>query len=100
MIAIIGGGQLAAGQHICLQKLALMSRFSRPQKNWEPVQCTGVLTHTISSILKPSKEYFVNEISRIQAISPDDNFAELKLKNKEYIYDRRKFDSHLAKNGA
>ncbi len=97
MIAIIGAGPAGTRAGYFLAKAGFdVKIFEDHEKVGEPVQCTGVLTSTVSEILKPSRDYFVNEISRIEVIAPDERSATLKLKSKEYIYDRRKFDSHLA----
>ncbi len=97
MIAIIGAGPAGSRAAYFLAKAGYdVKLFEDHEKIGEPVQCTGVLTSTVSEILKPSKEYFVNKISKIEVIAPNDTNLELKLKSKEYIYDRRKFDSYLA----
>jgi digeranylgeranylglycerophospholipid reductase len=98
MIAIVGAGPAGCRAGFFLAKAGYdVKIFEDHNVVGSPVQCTGVLTSTVSEILPPSKDYFVNEISRIEVIAPDDNSVELKLKKKEYIYSRTKFDNYLAK---
>ena len=97
MIGIVGAGPAGTRTAYFLAKAGFdVKVFEDHSIVGDPIQCTGVLTSTVSDVLPPSKEYFVNEISKIEVIAPNDDRVELKLKRKEYIYDRRKFDQHLA----
>jgi len=97
MIAIIGAGPVGSWTAYNLAKAGKeVTLFEDHEVIGSPVQCTGVLTSTITEILPPKKEYFANEISRIEAIAPDNTSVELKLKKKEHIYHRTRFDQYLA----
>jgi digeranylgeranylglycerophospholipid reductase len=97
MIAVIGAGPAGSTAAYHLARAGYEVKvFEEHKAVGEPVQCTGVLTGTVSEILAPNKEYFVNEIGRIEVVAPNDDRVELKLSKKEFVYDRRKFDRYLA----
>jgi geranylgeranyl reductase family protein len=67
----------------------------------KPVQCTGLVTHHIKKALEPlsfekiKREVLVNTINTTRVYGPNNNYAEIELKD-NYIIDRAKFDSVLA----
>src|SRR3989339_829153 len=90
MITIIGAGPAGCYSAYLLAKAG------------KEVQCTGLVTSSIDEILKLKKELIVNEIDKVKIFSKN-NSLELRLKNKNLILDRQKFDNYLAdlaiKNG-
>lgn len=69
-----------------------------------PVQCTGIVTPTIEELIKLPREVIKNYVDRARIISPDNNYIEIPIKEKNIILCRMSFDRFLAKtaqdNGA
>lgn len=98
MITVIGAGPVGCYAAYLLAKSGEeVSVFEEHPKIGLPVQCTGIVTDEINNILKLNKDAILNKISRARIFSPNGNFLELKLKNKNVILDRAKFDQHIAK---
>lgn len=97
MISIIGAGPAGCYAAYLLAKSGKeVNVFEEHSKIGLPVQCTGIVTDEINNILKLNKGAILNKISRARIFSPNGNFLELKLKNKNIILDRTKFDKYLA----
>jgi len=103
MITIIGAGPAGCYSAYLLAKAGKeVQIFEEHNEIGKPVQCTGLVTSSIDEILKLKKELIVNEIDKVKIFSKN-NSLELRLKNKNLILDRQKFDNYLAdlaiKNG-
>lgn len=93
MISIIGGGPSGAYLGSLLGDRCRI--FEEHKKIGKPVQCTGILTHSIHDLISVENDFIVNKIKRIKLVSPGDEEYEFRLKNEEIIVDRFKFDNHL-----
>ena len=97
MITIIGAGP--AGCHTaCLLARAgkEVQIFEEHNKIGEPAHCTGIVTSSIKNIIRIKNDLVINEVDKVKIFSPNKKFIELKLKNKNLILDRKKFDNYLA----
>ncbi|MEA2037930.1 MAG: geranylgeranyl reductase family protein [Nanoarchaeota archaeon] len=96
MISIIGGGPAGCYLGYLLAKDGRdVKIFEEHRKIGRPIQCTGLVTSSINNILRLRKDVVVNEINKVKIFSKDD-FLELRLKKKNLILDREKFDNSLA----
>jgi geranylgeranyl reductase family protein len=96
MISIIGAGPAGCYAAYLLAKAGKnVQIFEEHKKIGKPVQCTGLVTASINKILGLKKDVIVNEVDRVKIFSKND-FLELKLKNKNLVLDREKFDNYLA----
>jgi len=93
MISIIGAGPSGAYLGSLLGDRARV--FEEHSQIGKPIQCTGILTRSIKELIDVKDEFVVNKINRIKLISPNNKEYEFKLKDKEYIVDRCKFDTFL-----
>ncbi|MCK4521053.1 MAG: NAD(P)/FAD-dependent oxidoreductase, partial [Nanoarchaeota archaeon] len=97
MISIIGAGPAGSYLGYLLAKNNKdVSIFEEHSKIGLPVQCTGIVTSSIKDIIKLKKDIITNEIGKARIFSPNNRFTEIKLKNKNIIIDREKFDSYIA----
>src|SRR3989344_3101562 len=94
MISIIGGGP--SGSYLAGLLKDRCTLFEEHKKIGKPIQCTGILTHSIHDLISVKDEFIVNKIKRIKLISPNDEEYEFKLNKEEIIVDRFKFDNYLA----
>ncbi|MFH1638227.1 MAG: NAD(P)/FAD-dependent oxidoreductase [Candidatus Woesearchaeota archaeon] len=98
MIAIIGGGP--AGSYAAY-KLAQsgydVQVFDQKKTIGSPVQCTGLLTSQIKNHIKIDDSFLVNELSNARIFSPNGMSIDVKLKSKNFLFNRTKFDNHLVK---
>ncbi len=96
MISIIGAGSAGCYAAYLLAKAGKeVQIFEEHKKIGKPVQCSGLVTASINKILGLKKSVIVNEIDRVKIFSKND-FLELKLRNKNLVLDREKFDNYLA----
>lgn len=97
MISIIGAGPAGSYAAYLLSKNNLdVSVFEEHKSIGLPVQCTGITTSLLKDIIKLEKGVIVNEIEKARIFSPDKKFIEVKLKEKNIIIDRHKFDDQIA----
>jgi len=96
MISIIGGGPAGCYTAYLLAKAGKKaSVFEEHSEIGKPVQCTGIVTSSINNIIKIKKGVVINKISKVR-ISAGKKSLEVRLKNKNLVIDRQKFDSSLA----
>src|SRR3989338_2112787 len=92
-IAIIGAGPAGSYAAELLAKKGFdVHLFEEHAKIGEPVQCTGIVTNSITDIISLNKEAVVNNISTIRIHAPDNNYIDFKFGRKNIILDRAKFD--------
>ncbi len=97
MVKIIGAGPAGCYSAYLLAKQGFnVEVFEDHKEIGKPVQCTGIMTHALNSIIKIKKEFLVNKVKYAKLNTLSGNSLELKLKNPDYIVDRSKFDSYLA----
>ena len=62
-----------------------------------PIQCTGIMTHAIKEMIPLKAPVLVNECQTVRVFAPNKKFLDFKLKKKDVIVHRAKFDQYLAK---
>jgi len=98
MISIIGAGPSGSYLAFLLAKSGKKVQiFEEHSSVGRPVQCTGIVTSSISRFIRLKKEFVINNIGTARIYSPNGEFVETKLKNPDIILNREKFDRHLAK---
>jgi len=96
MISIIGAGPAGCYAGYLLAKAGKeVNMFEEHSEIGKPVQCTGIVTSEISRILKIKKDCIINKIENVRIYAPNNNYVDLKLKEKDLILDRSKFDKYL-----
>jgi len=93
MISIIGGGP--SGAYLASLLNDEVKLFEEHSVIGKPIQCTGILTHSIKELINVRDEFVVNKIKRIKLVSPGNEEYEFKLNRPEIIVDRYKFDNYL-----
>jgi len=97
MISIIGGGPSGSYLAYLLAKNGKqVNVFEEHSVIGAPVQCTGLLTHYIENLIDIKDDFIVNLINKIKVVAPDGNSVEFKLKKPDFVFDRQKFDQHIA----
>lgn len=93
-INIIGAGPIGGqAAYLLAKKGCDVHLYEEHAQIGVPIQCTGLMTVSLNDILIPTKEFLVNTTKRIEVIAPDG--TKTKIKSKEYIVDRTRFDSHF-----
>ena len=95
-IAIIGAGP--AGNHaayLLAKKGHSVSVYEKNSVIGKPVQCTGILSDYFLNLMKPSKKFVQNIVTKTRIYAPNGNYIEAKIK-KNYVICRKKFDNYLA----
>jgi flavin-dependent dehydrogenase len=91
--SIIGGG--IVGGYLAGKIGGDVRIFEEHRKIGEPVQCSGLFTHNISDFVKIKKDFLVNEINGVRLVSSSGNSCEFDLKQKDFVLDRAKLDTHI-----
>jgi digeranylgeranylglycerophospholipid reductase len=94
-INIIGAGPVGSHAAYLLAKDHDVHLYEEHKEIGTPIQCTGLLTSSLTEVIKPSHEYITNITSNIEIVAPNGQI--LNLKAKEYLVNRTLFDQHLAK---
>ena len=58
-----------------------------------PIQCTGLLTSDFDKLQIPKESFLINTFDEVDVVSPNN---QLKIKQKEYLVCRNKFDNYFA----
>jgi geranylgeranyl reductase family protein len=97
MVTIIGAGPTGCYAAYLLAKQGKRVKvYEEHSKIGEPVQCTGITTSSLNDIIKLPDDVVVNEVDTARIYAPNNEFVEVKLRNKNIIIDRARFDQHLA----
>jgi len=95
MITIIGAGPLGCHAARLLAEAGRTVRVLEEHSTiGKPVQCTGIVTQSISESVPLKKNFVVNRLKRVRIHSPDGSYAE--IKNDDVVIDRTRFDQYLA----
>ncbi|MCM2325255.1 MAG: NAD(P)/FAD-dependent oxidoreductase [Candidatus Woesearchaeota archaeon] len=95
-IDIIGAGPSGSYAAYLLAKNGHdVSVFDKKQDIGKPVQCTGILSEHFLKIMKPSKEFVLNEVTTARIYAPNGKSVNARIK-KNYVVCRKKFDSYIA----
>ncbi len=103
MITIIGAGPVGCHAAALLAKKGRQVRvFEEHGSIGRPVQCTGIVTKSISEVLRLRNEFIVNRLRYARLHAPDGGSVD--IKTRDVVIDRARFDNHIAeqakKNGA
>ncbi len=93
MISIIGGGP--SGAYLASLLNDDVKLYEEHSIIGKPIQCTGILTHSIKELINLRDDFIINKIKKIRLISPGSEECEFKLNNPEIIVDRYRFDNYL-----
>jgi geranylgeranyl reductase family protein len=94
-IAIVGAGPVGSYAAQLLAKKGFNVRvFEEHGEIGRPVQCTGIVTRSITDSVRLRKDFLVNRLRKVRLHSPDGNSAEAKIN--DIVIDRTRFDNHLA----
>lgn len=97
MISIIGGGPSGSYLAYLLGKEGKdVNVFEEHSQVGKPIQCTGLVTSFISELIDIKDEFVVNLINKVKVVAPNGEFVEFNLKKPNFVFDRGKFDEHIA----
>ncbi len=99
MFSIIGAGPAGSYTAYLLAKEGYkVDLFEDHKEIGRPIQCTGIMTFYLDSILKgmsiEKEDFLINTITKTRVFSPNSDFVDISLK-KNYIVDRALFDRYL-----
>jgi geranylgeranyl reductase family protein len=98
MINIIGAGPAGCYAAYLLAKAGRKVQvFEEHKEIGKPVQCTGIVTSEFEDVMEPKKEFTLNKTNKVRINSISGKCLELKHRKDNFILDRAKFDSYLAK---
>ncbi|MFH1276609.1 MAG: NAD(P)/FAD-dependent oxidoreductase [Candidatus Woesearchaeota archaeon] len=92
-IVIIGAGPVGCYAGHLLAKKHQVEIYENHPNIGLPIQCTGILTSDFDKFNLSLNDCLVNTITQIEAISPNQQIV--KVKQKDYIVCRKKFDNYL-----
>ncbi|MBW2977995.1 geranylgeranyl reductase family protein [Candidatus Woesearchaeota archaeon] len=94
MIVIVGAGPVGCFLGYLLAKEGRnVAIYEEHAIIGKPIQCTGLVTKELSSVVKLKKEFILNRLN-IARVCSYNNSVEVGIN--EYVLDRVKFDKHLA----
>ncbi|MFA4886836.1 MAG: NAD(P)/FAD-dependent oxidoreductase [Candidatus Nanoarchaeia archaeon] len=96
MISIIGAGPAGSYAAYLLAKAGKeVEVFEEHDEIGNPIQCSGVITPFIESLIPLKKEIIVNKIKKVRFHAPNGSFCDVPIKE-DYVFDRCLLDRHLA----
>ncbi|MBI5391423.1 NAD(P)/FAD-dependent oxidoreductase [Candidatus Woesearchaeota archaeon] len=96
MVAIIGAGPAGSFTAYCLAKAGQqVDVFEEHSKIGNPIQCSGVITPVLESLIHIKKEIVVNKIKAVRFYAPNKQFFDVKIKE-DYVFDRSLLDQYVA----
>jgi len=97
MVTIIGAGPAGSYSAYLLSKKGFDVKVYEEHKEIGlPIQCTGIVTSLLKKTIRFDNGSIINEVDKVHIFSPDKRFIEIKLKEKNIILDRHKFDNQIA----
>jgi digeranylgeranylglycerophospholipid reductase len=100
MIHIIGAGPagLFLGETIKMHNSRLqVTIYEEHERVGEPIQCTGILTSEIHTLVTLPKTVIANKVNKARIFSPNGNHVEIVFREPDIITYRNRFDQWLAK---
>jgi len=95
MITIIGAGPIGSyAAHLLARTGKEVLVLEEHGAIGRPVQCTGIVTKSISETVQLRDELVVNRLKKVRLHAPDSSSVE--VKTSDIVIDRTRFDSHLA----
>lgn len=96
MISIIGAGPAGSYLAYLLAKAGQeVEVFEEHDKIGRPIQCSGVITPEIESMIPLKKEIIVNKIKKVRFHAPNQKYFDVKIKE-DYVFDRGLLDQYVA----
>ena len=96
MVAIIGAGPAGSYLAFLLAKTGQsVDLYEEHAEIGIPIQCSGVITQEIESLIPLKKEIIVNKIKKVRFHAPDNSSFEVKIKE-DYVFNRQLLDQHVA----
>jgi len=97
MVTIIGAGPAGSYSAYLLSKKGLdVGVYEEHKEIGLPIQCTGIVTSLLKKTIRLDKGSILNEVDKARIFSPNNRFVEVKLKEKNIILDRHRFDNQIA----
>lgn len=96
MVKIIGGGPSGSYAAYLLAKKGYdVDLYEEHEKIGDPVQCTGIVTHSLQDIVRVKKDVIANKIKLARIISPDNNHIDFRFRHDNLILWRNAFDRQI-----
>ncbi len=96
MVSIIGAGPAGSFTAYALAKKGhSVDVYEEHAEVGQPIQCSGVITPALDTILKIKKELIVNKIKTVRFYAPNQEFFDVKIKE-DYVFDRAELDKYIA----
>ncbi|MDD5331352.1 MAG: NAD(P)/FAD-dependent oxidoreductase [Candidatus Nanoarchaeia archaeon] len=95
MVSIIGAGPAGTYSGYNLAKQYDVKIYEEDKKIGEPVQCTGIITNNLPKDIY-CEDYVLNKIPEAEIIAPNGKSIFIKLRNKNLVLDRVRFDNFFA----
>ncbi|MFH1317261.1 MAG: geranylgeranyl reductase family protein [Candidatus Woesearchaeota archaeon] len=98
MISIVGAGPVGnfAG-YLLAKKGYKVEIFEKNKEIGKPVQCTGIVTNTISKLIDVPDECVANRINDVEIFAPNGKSLKIRFREANLILDRERFDKFLSK---
>jgi len=93
MISVIGAGP--SGCFYASRAKEDVTIFEEHKEIGKPVACTGIITDSVSELIKVKEDLVINKIKRFKITSPNNNSIYVNLKKNNLILDRDRFDNYL-----
>ena len=94
MVSIIGAGPSGNYLAYLLAKNGFKADIYEEHKAvGKPIQCTGLITASLDDVARIDENCIVNKIGNIRLAAPNGENIDFKIKRKNYVVDREKFDS-------
>lgn len=98
MVSIIGAGPSGNYLAYLLAKNGFKADIYEEHKAvGKPIQCTGLITASLDDVARIDEDCIVNKIGNIRLAAPNGENIDLKIKRKNYVVDREKFDCFFNK---
>ena len=96
MISVIGGGPVGSyASYLLAEKGFDVNLYEEHKEIGKPIQCTGLITSSLSKLVKIKNDLILNKIKKSRVIAPDGNFIEFNLDKPDLLVDRSEFDRFL-----
>jgi digeranylgeranylglycerophospholipid reductase len=97
MISIVGAGPVGCYLGFLLARSGYSVNIFEEHKGIGlPIHCTGIVTSSISDLVDIPNSCVANRISVARIYSPENNFAEIRFREKNLVLHRDLFDQYLA----
>jgi len=96
MVSVIGGGPIGSyASYLLAEKGFDVNLYEEHKEIGKPIQCTGLITSSLSKLIKIKNDLVLNEIKKSKVVAPDGSFIEFNLDKPDLLVDRSEFDRFL-----